>query len=232
MANDINSIQNKANLIVKRPLERGYTTDLGVQLPIWEWILQNEGLDYRHSFANPNIIAAAGGGTTNNVNSNALIEGKSSQLTHTAAVVCLHQPFTPRSILEKEDEIWFRDFGFGRLQRRLGVCCSALRYLKLAKDMRKIWENSDSNQNMENDSINSDTIQKRKEKCINEFGFVVKDDETECCCVIDSGFSLTHIVPTVKARAIVSFNILFMFHDFIFVHHLFICSSICVLFYW
>lgn len=32
----------------------------------------------------------------------------------------------------------------------------------------------------------------------------VKNDGTACCCVVDSGFSVTHIVPTVKSNAIVS----------------------------
>ena len=30
------------------------------------------------------------------------------------------------------------------------------------------------------------------------------DDKTQCCCVVDSGFSLTHIVPTKEGLAIVS----------------------------
>lgn len=39
----------------------------------------------------------------------------------------------------------------------------------------------------------------------NKYGFFVQeDDDTLCCCVVDSGFSLTHVVPTVNAKAIVS----------------------------
>lgn len=228
VSNEINTIQNKSNLIFKRPLERGYTTDLGVQLQIWEYILNIESLEYRHSFSNPTTIATAGTGTTTASNvtvvdgihskghkktsknsiSPTIPGGGSCIYTHTASVFCLHQPFTPRNILEKEDEIWFRDFGFGRIHRMLGACCSAFRYLKLANNMKKIWmevhddDNPNLNEKIEKYSVDDDTIRKRQAKFQEEFGFVVKDDETECCCVIDSGFSLTHIVPTVKARAV------------------------------
>ena len=32
----------------------------------------------------------------------------------------------------------------------------------------------------------------------------VIDDRTRCCCVLDSGFSLTHVISTYNGRAIVS----------------------------
>ena len=233
VSNEINTIQNKSNLIFKRPLERGYTTDLGVQLQIWEYILNMEQLEYRHSFSN---TTAVGGGSSGTAAATATVDGGSSNIsksgpknsrmspimsgsciyTHTASVFCLHQPFTPRNILEREDEIWFRDFGFGRIHRMLGVCCSAFRFLKLAKEMKKkIWmelnDNNNTNEKTGEDCAGDDIRKKKQEKFQEEYGFVVKDDETECCCVIDSGFSLTHIVPTVKARAIVSILIFFLF---------------------
>ncbi len=37
-----------------------------------------------------------------------------------------------------------------------------------------------------------------------QLGQRVINDNTGCCCVVDSGFSLTHIVPTVQGLAIVS----------------------------
>ena len=37
-----------------------------------------------------------------------------------------------------------------------------------------------------------------------QLGQSVINDNTDCCCVVDSGFSLTHIVPTVQGLAIVS----------------------------
>ena len=177
-----------------------------------------ESLEYRHSFSNPTTVATAGTGTTTASNvtvvdniyskghkktsknsiSPTIPGGGSCIYTHTASVFCLHRSFTLRNILEKEDEIWFRDFGFGRIHRMLGACCSAFRYLKLANNMKKIWmevhddDNPNLNEKIEKDSVDDDTIRKRQAKFQEEFGFVVKDDETECCCVIDSGFSLTH----------------------------------------
>ena len=213
ISNEINTIQNKSNLIFKRPLERGYTTDLGVQFQIWDYILQLENLECIHSFSNGGVQGGvlslqntnsakqnkrASGSTSHRVSP---IVGSSSSssstiYTHTAAVICLHQPFTPRNILEKEDEIFFRDFGFGRVHRILGVCCSAYEYLKLVKEQEE-KETKDNNE-------------VKKEKKVNDYGCcILENDNTGCCCVIDSGFSLTHIVPTVDARAIVSISILY-----------------------
>ncbi len=230
ISNEINTIQNKSNLIFKRPLERGYTTDLATQFQIWDHILtvEEQGqprLDCRHSFSNGgvrggvlqqqstststsatggagtgtgtgtgggNANAGAGAGPGSGAGASANNSGRVSPAstgtpvlyTHTAAVFCLHQPFTPRNILEREDEIWFRDFGFGRVRRRLGACCSAFRYLNL--------------QNLQN------LQQKQQQEMVNVDINNLDDDGTGCCCVIDSGFSLTHVVPTVDARAIVS----------------------------
>lgn len=144
-------------------------------------------------------------GTTTTANSSSSsraspMPGQPVVYTHTAAVFCLHQPFTPRNILEKEDKVWFRDFGFGRVHRMLGTCCSAFRYLKLAREMKK--------KKIQN--IVQEEQQQQQQKFQQDYGFFVNDDETDCCCVIDSGFSLTHIVPTINGRAIVS-NLLLLF---------------------
>ncbi len=230
ISNEIDTIQNKSNLIVKRPLERGYTTDLGVQFQIWDYILALEHLECRHSFSNGGVHGGVlhpsssssqggstsagkggkGGGKRGSGEPHHHASGSSSRrvspmpggqpmiYTHTAAVVCLHQPFTPRNILEKEDEIFFRDFGFGRVHRILGVCCSAYQYLKLIKEEQQRQQQQQQQQIKTEE--NPETTKKK-----NDFGCsILENDETGCCCVIDSGFSLTHIVPTVDARAIVS----------------------------
>jgi len=228
ISDEIDTIQNKSNLIFKRPLERGYTTDLGTQFQIWDYILTNENLECRHSFSNggvrggvlqqqqqqksagsgagggtgtggstANSVGGAGGGTGGGTSSGRVTPVPGSSIyTHTAAVFCLHQPFTPRNILEKEDEIWFRDFGFGRVQRRLGACCSAFRYLQLVSFSRTSAHANTSTNASTIVSTNTESLdQQQKQQQLS-------DDGTRCCCVIDSGFSLTHIVPTVDARAI------------------------------
>jgi len=190
LSDQIYTIHNKAQLRLTWPMERGYTSDLGTQVQLWGYIIEKEGLNCMHSFST--------GGVTSIFPSNALAtpassskkKGQSSSsilppskekqtlsaMTHTHSVMILSQPFTPRCILEKEDEIFFRTFGFGRVIRRLGQCCSAFRYLSLLE---------------------------RGEPSLKSGNSVI-DDETGCCCVIDSGFSLTHIVPTVDSCAIES----------------------------
>jgi len=197
LSNEIDTINNKSQLIFKRPLERGYTTDLATQFQIWDYILLNERFEYRHSFSNggakrvlplqgtsTNTGTASSSATVSAMTTNANsrnVSPMNSIYTHTAAVLCLHQPFTPRSIFEKEDEVWFRDFGYGRVGRILGVCCSAFHYLNRGKQKKQQQQ------------------QQQQETCKLED---YDDDETGCCLVIDSGFSLTHIVPTIDSHAI------------------------------
>jgi len=182
LSSQIDTIQNKSQLITTRPLERGYITDLGTQFQIWDYILQMENLEARHSFSNGGVSGVMPSSSTiqNKAKAKATLsankEGGDVIFTHTAAVFCLSQPFTPRCILEKEDEVWFRDFGFGRVARRLGACCSAFKYLR---DGKKIAHSTDETARVG-----------------------MEDDETGCCCVIDCGFSMTSIVPTVDANAI------------------------------
>ena len=179
LSSEINSIHNKSQLFITRPLERGYVTDLGTQLQIWDYILKLEQLNPVHSYSNGGAAGVLPPTTTNKgkgkLSSTVGSPVSSLSFTHTTAVFLLSQPFTPRAILEKEDAVWFRDFGFGRVARRLGACCSAYKYLK---DGQKALE-----------------------------GVEAKDlpppsDETGCCLVIDCGFSMTHVVPTVDSRAI------------------------------
>jgi actin-related protein len=188
LSSQIESVQNKSQLITTRPLERGYIVDLGTQFQIWDYILQLENLEVRHSFSNGGVSGvmpsvALQKTRKTNPTLTAGSDGSNMTFTHTAAVFCLVQPFTPRCILEREDEVWFRDFGFGKVARKLGACCSAFKYLRDGKCAAKVEEgNSNSTYATRNG---------------------IEDDETGCCCVIDCGFSMTSIVPTVYATALV-----------------------------
>lgn len=169
-SSQINSIHNKSQLIISRPLERGYVVDLGTQFQIWDYILEIENLNPRHSFSNyATVITKDLAKPSVSKRSSPIHDGLT--FTHTSAVFLLMQPFTPRCIIEKEDECWFRDFGFARVGRRLGACCSAYKYLQ--------------------DGITA-----------SRGGTEYDDDETGCCLVVDCGFSMTSIVPTVHAQAI------------------------------
>lgn len=172
-------------MITTRPLERGYIVDLGTQFQIWDYILQLENLEAQHSFSNggvsgvmPSVSLQRKRKTKPTVATGA--EEVSKTFTHTAAVFCLVQPFTPRCILEREDEVWFRDFGFGKVARKLGACCSAFKYIQEGKATRGDAKNNTAN----------------------AVRIGMEDDETGCCCVIDCGFSMTTIVPTVGATAL------------------------------
>ncbi len=189
LSSQIDTIQNKSQLVTTRPLERGYIVDLGTQFQIWDYILQLENLEARHSFSNggvsgvmPSVSLQPKPKTKINASVATEVEETQKIFTHTAAVFCLTQPFTPRCILEREDEVWFRDFGFGKVARKLGPCCSAFKYLKEIKAPRESKEVT---------TITS-TARMRLE-----------DDETGCCCVVDSGFSMTTVVPTMNAVALI-----------------------------
>ena len=169
-SSQINSIHNKSQLVISRPLERGYIVDLGTQFQIWDYILELENLNPKHSFSNYTTVTAKDlVKPTASKRSSPIHDGLT--FTHTSAVFLLMQPFTPRCIIEKEDECWFRDFGFARVGRRLGACCSAYKYLQDGKTA----------------SLE---------------GSEYEDDDTGCCLVVDCGFSMTSIVPTVHAQAI------------------------------
>ena len=144
---------------------------------------------------------AKGGGGKGSKRSNASSPMEVGTFTHATCVMLLAQPFTPRGILEREDEVWFRDFGFGRVLRRLGACCSAHLYLKecetsdFGKGVEEVGR-SGGGQGSQNHHVRTRGLE---------------NDRTGCCCVVDSGFSVTHIVPTVKSHAIVSIMNLFPF---------------------
>lgn len=207
LSSQIDTVQNKSQLTITRPMERGYTTDLATQTQIWDHVVQEiEGLDPIHSFSNggaagvlPTLV------TTNNakkskskgkVGNKAAVKSDDDTtnaqktFTHTAAVFCLTQPWTPRSILEREDMVWFRDLGFGRVARRLGASCSAYKYLQEGKQNTA---HSTISSTSTNTSTSYSTIPAR---------FHVPDDNTGCCCIIDSGFSMTSIIPTINTMAI------------------------------
>ena len=110
-ADEIHSIQNKGQLDFLRPMERGYITDLGTQKEIWKRVLNLEGIA---------TVTSSG-----NVKRKVPISTKVVRVltppppkvsTSASAVLLLNQPFTPRSILEREDEIWFRDFGLAKVR--------------------------------------------------------------------------------------------------------------------
>ena len=123
-------IQNKSQCIIQYPLERGYITDLGTQLRIWNRLMNNS------------------------TNSNA------STTNNNCAVLLLTQPFTPKVISTNIDYTLYKDLNVSKVSRRLGASVAASYYIKQQNTSNKI------------------------------------------CLVIDSGFSMTHVIPTYNGYAI------------------------------
>jgi len=118
------------------------------------------------------------------------------------------QPFTPLVISQRVDEVLFHDFNFSTVCKRLCQCCSAFHYLNLLKECKK-WEEQPLLQEEVEDEMKDvkekkdmleDEIRSKNSKATSLTTWM--DDETKCCCIVDCGFSFTHVVPTFDARAV------------------------------
>jgi len=92
-------------------------------------------------------------------------------------LVILTQPFTPGVIQDAIDQTIFCDLGFQNCIQVSQPSMAAYRYLHYT-----------------NDSDSSLDISSAAPFSI---------DGTECCCVVDSGFSFTHVVPTINTKVVV-----------------------------
>jgi actin-related protein len=99
--------------------------------------------------------------------------------------VILTQPFTPGVIQDAIDQTIFFDLGIQNIIQLLQPSMAAFRYLHGTNDNDPLLDN-----------------------IISAAPFSI--DGTECCCVVDSGFSFTHVVPTINTKVVVG-KILFAF---------------------
>ena len=93
----------------------------------------------------------------------------------------LEPPHVPSVISEGVDCILFRELGIGRVARVVGPCMAAVKFSSVGSKR----STSDSSSHGD-DTTKSDWV----------------NDDTNCCCVIDSGYSFTHVVPTHRGGAI------------------------------
>jgi actin-related protein len=105
-----------------------------------------------------------------------------SQIT----VILLEPPLVPSVISEGVDRILFRELGVGRVVKVLGGCMAAVRYLN---QVAAGCNDSDV-------QVDSNSQESREDQWTN--------DGTKCCCVVDSGYSFTHVIPTQNGAAVVS----------------------------
>ena len=119
--------------------------------------------------------------------------------THTTAVFCLAQPFTPRCIIKKEeDEVSFCDFGFGRVGRRLGACCSAFHYLKelqrLGQEKHKGWDENEGSANGNGVGNIPDTCKSGSSISCPSYPSPPIDDKTKCITPSNSFNSVKYLL--------------------------------------
>eukprot|EP00978_Attheya_sp_CCMP212_P023444 scaffold71842_cov46-Attheya_sp.AAC.2 len=121
------------------------------------------------------------------------------------------QPFTPKVLVDRVDELLFGELGFRRVGRILGTCASALRYIRsktitfytpptsaldaIAIAQRPNDDDDDATTTPEEENIGHDANGIPPNSAW-------KNDLTQCCCVVDSGFSSTHIVPTYNGASL------------------------------
>ena len=113
---------------------------------------------------------------------------ETSMGSNAVMIVLLEPPFVPSVISEGVDKILFRELGVGRVVKLLGGCMAAVRYLRDHSDSDAIHVNGGM-------QIDSKLEEKNKIEWIN--------DGTQCCCVVDSGYSFTHVIPSQSGSAVV-----------------------------
>ncbi|KAL3797789.1 hypothetical protein ACHAWO_000406 [Cyclotella atomus] len=171
---EILRMKNRSQLVYNHSLERGMIVDGSTQCEVWTRLLNVCGVNILpSSLANNN----KGGGLkkmiATNVNSN------------NVQVVLLVPPFVPSVISEGVDKILFRELGVGRVVKVLGGCMAAVRYLEEGRAFRSSFDGK---------AQNNDDLKSGETYWIN--------DDTKCCCVVDSGHSFTHVIPTRSEAAV------------------------------
>mmetsp|Transcript_16498 Transcript_16498/g.36623 ORF Transcript_16498/g.36623 Transcript_16498/m.36623 type:complete len:692 (+) Transcript_16498:80-2155(+) len=191
------AVRNQSQLEFTRPLERGYPTDLATQLRVWRRICSLEGIAVRSTTAGAEDAASASGGAKRrkrhggsgapDTADGSGIPPPTKLASSNCRLMMLTQPFTPRSISERIDEVCYDDLGFDVVGKIMIQCASAARYLDgLVRPTR-------------DDGGDGDTMH---DDASADGGRLLSDDGTRCCLVVDSGFSLTHVVPTFECRAV------------------------------
>lgn len=196
-------MKNLGQLSWKYSLERGMICDGETQLRVWNRVLENVGVIPKPS---------GGAGFLGTISSTATRRGKQPPYQSSAAIAAqshqqrtttyssndctfllLEPPFVLSVISEIVDCILFRELGLGRVARLLGPCMAAIQYLSFCQSMPTMtYPPNDTSSSLSSPPPSSELS-------------VWSNDNTNCCCVVDSGYSFTHIVPTHQSgNAIVS----------------------------
>ena len=182
VGDEILRMKHLGQLSYQHSLERGMVVDGSTQCAVWSRVLRACGVNAVPNTAN----------TTNRLATNPLAGGVKRQSTASdiqmacgnVTVVLLEAPFVPSVISEGVDKILFRELGVGRVAKLLSGCMAAVKYLKDCRESKDGGpaDAYDSPRNNDANWIN---------------------DGTKCCCVVDSGYSFTHVIPTQSGSAVV-----------------------------
>jgi actin-related protein len=175
---EILRMKNLSQLVYNHPLERGMIVDGSTQCAVWSRLLNVCGVNILPSPLASNKAGGSKKMLATNVNSN------------NVQAVLLEPPFVPSVISEGVDKILFRELGVGRVVKVLGGCMAAVKYLQEGCGPKRSFDDK-----TQVDDVNS-----------NETNWI--NDNTKCCCVVDSGHSFTHVIPTQSEAAVVSHNLL------------------------
>ncbi|KAL7517041.1 hypothetical protein ACHAWX_001999 [Stephanocyclus meneghinianus] len=194
---EILRMKNLGQLSFQHPLERGMMVDGYTQWMVWSRVLNLLGVTVL-----PTNLAVAnaklGGGKRPSLPS------KTITTSNNLTFMLLEPPFVPSVISEGIDRILFRELGVGRVVKLLGACMAAVRYLeegrRFTKEETKKDEGDDIVINAAATVVSSADDMKQDHNSRETW----IDDGTRCCCVVDSGYSFTHVVPTQSGAAVES----------------------------
>lgn len=187
-------------------MERGMICDGETQLRVWNRMLENMGIMIPTGRGSSNgflatIAATTRRGKKSHPSADAAASftttSQSRQITYYSSQDCtfllLEPPFVPSVISEGVDCILFRELGLGRVARLLGPSMAAIHYFSFCQSiaMTTTTTTSPGPPNDVRPALSSS---------------VWSNDNTNCCCVVDSGYSFTHIVPTHDAGEAIFVN--------------------------
>jgi len=226
-------MKNLGQLSWNHSMERGMICDGGTQLRVWNRVLEVSnvvvpipGLGLRNlpssrgrrgivqqqiQMQTPSAIPSSLGGSSHS-HQTIISSGN-------CAFLLLEPPFVPSVISEAVDKILFRELGLGRVARLLGPCMAAVKYIFMGTSalgqtnqvnpgqMAKKSTNKKDRDEFVPDYVPSalqNEINLNCDEKKNRLDEAWINDETKCCCVVDSGYSFTHVVPTHRGGAIVT----------------------------
>lgn len=179
---EIHRMKNLGQLSYQHSLERGMVVDGSTQCAVWSRVLNVCGVNVLPTALAMNKVTGKRPSVAASMGSNNVM------------IVLLEPPFVPSVISEGVDRMLFRELGVGRVVKLLGGCMAAVKYLKDCSKSDALCINEDM-------QIDNGSGENKESKWI--------DDRTQCCCVVDSGHSFTHVIPSQSGAAVVR-NILAM----------------------